>query len=171
MIIGIGGVSRSGKSNLALQIRNLFLHHGKNVQIISQDDYVHPEEKIPLIHGRVDWECPESIDFQKLREAVMDASRLFDHVIIEGLFAYSDPETNGLYDIQFFMEISRPVFLKRKSVDHRWGNEPSWYIDHIWESYLKYGSTWRDNSNCIVLSGETPVRIKLLENYLLPEAN
>ena len=64
MIIGIGGVSRSGKTWLAYKISELFQH--KSILVINQDEYVFDVEDIPKVRGETEWECPESIDFNKL---------------------------------------------------------------------------------------------------------
>ena len=47
MIIGIGGVSRSGKTSLAILIKNILEKKGESVIILSQDNYVFPDSKIP----------------------------------------------------------------------------------------------------------------------------
>jgi hypothetical protein len=51
---------------------------------------------------------------------------------------------NKLYDRKLFVEIDRDTFMKRKHFDFRWGKEPDWYIEHIWESFLKYGQPPQD---------------------------
>ena len=42
-------------------------------------------------------------------------------------------------NIKIFLEISKRLFIERKREDLRWGLEPDWYIEHIWEAYLRYG--------------------------------
>ena len=84
MTIGIGGISRSGKSTLAALIFQLFTvdegnpdffgKGGQTANILAQDDYVFPNEQIPIIRNgneiEIDWEIPESIDFQRYKKAV-----------------------------------------------------------------------------------------------------
>ena len=69
MIIGIGGVSRSGKSTLAALIYRLYTEGGQTAIVLAQDDFVFPTEQIPKIRNgseeEIDWEIPESIDFQR----------------------------------------------------------------------------------------------------------
>jgi len=45
MIIGIGGISNSGKSNLAGRLKSYF--KDKKVSVLCQDDYAFPKDKIP----------------------------------------------------------------------------------------------------------------------------
>ncbi|MEL6252490.1 MAG: hypothetical protein AAFR87_10815, partial [Bacteroidota bacterium] len=60
MLIGIGGLSRSGKTKLAKRVKGLYKE--QKVILLHQDDFVKAEEDIPLIQNHIDWEVPESID-------------------------------------------------------------------------------------------------------------
>lgn len=137
MIIGIGGASRAGKTTLAEWIRKQFPY--LKTQILCQDDYVFPTRFIPLIQDRVDWEHPDSIDHEAFRKAIIAEAKSNDLVIVEGLMVFHDKLTNALYDKILLVEIDYDTFLERKNHDHRWGHEPDWYLEHIWESYQKYG--------------------------------
>ena len=137
MIIAIGGSSTAGKSTLAAKIGEVYDH--KRVKILCQDSYVKPESEIPLIRDHIDWEIPESIDFDKFYRAIVFANMQYDVVIVEGLMIYYNRKTVDLFNKRLFVEIDKETFLKRKSRDLRWGKEPQWYMEHIWNSYLKYG--------------------------------
>ena len=168
MIIGIGGVSRSGKTSLSILIKKILEKKGESAIILSQDNYVFPESEIPKIKHRVDWERPESIDFQRFKNDILLKSKEFQHVITEGLFDFYDAEINALFDIRFFIQIHKNTFLKRKSEDKRWGYEPKWFIEHIWKSYQKYGRTILDNAevDVLVLSGEHNFDEQLVVRFL-----
>jgi uridine kinase len=137
LIIGIGGVSRSGKTTLAQKIDALF--EKKTTAIINQDDYIHSAFQMPWIEDELDWEDPESLDFQRMYYEVTWLSKNVEILIIEGLFAFYYPALNKKYDRKILVEIDYNTFLKRKLHDERWGKVPNWYIKHIWESYLKFG--------------------------------
>ena len=182
MTIGIGGISRSGKSTLAaliyrfftVEIRNpdSFGKGGQTATILAQDDYVFPIEKISKIQNgkdiEIDWETPESIDFQRYRKAILDAQQQFDHVITEGLLNFYAEDVNDLFDKCFFVEISKPTFLSRKAVDKRWGKIPTWYIEHIWTSYERWGRTILDNKKkeVLILSGEVDFDLDVIIEFL-----
>lgn len=168
MIIGIGGISRSGKTSLAILIKNILEKKGESALILSQDDYVFPESEIPKIKHRVDWERPESIDFQRFKDDILLKSKVFQHVITEGLFDFYDADINALFDARLFVQIHKNTFLKRKSEDKRWGYVPKWFIEHIWKSYQKYGRTILENADTdvLILSGEHPVDEKLVARFL-----
>ena len=67
MIIGIGGVSNSGKSGLARLIGTLYDH--KTISILCQDDFTKPN--LPYIKDHIDWELPETMDFELLYKTIL----------------------------------------------------------------------------------------------------
>lgn len=184
MIIGIGGASRSGKSTLAALIYGFYtdgtsrFHRegGQTAVILAQDDYVFPIDQIPKIHNgeevEIDWEIPESIDFEKYKAAILEAQKQFDHVITEGLLNFYDEEVNSLFDKFLFVEISKPTFLSRKAADKRWGEVPQWYIEHIWSSYERLGKTILEDMKrkVLVLSGEADFDINAVSEFLTTDA-
>ena len=172
MIIGIGGVSRSGKSTLAALIYRLYTEGGQTAIVLAQDDFVFPTEQIPKIRNgseeEIDWEIPESIDFQRYKTAILEAKMQFDCVITEGLLNFYDADINALFDKFLFVEIKKSTFLERKALDKRWGEVPDWYIKHIWASFERYERTILADKNheVLVLSGEVDFDEKTLRTYL-----
>ncbi len=159
MLIGIGGLSRSGKSTLASQIRQAFEEQGKSCQILAQDDFVKEESLIPKIRDRVDWEHPDSIDWETLIEAVKLSQESFEITIMEGLMAFAHPLLTSMYDHKIYLHISKSTFLARKAADERWGPEPAWFIEHIWESFHIYGKIDAGDASFQVFSGEKEIDI------------
>ncbi len=147
MIVGIGGVSRAGKTTLANLMAKLFLARGKSVSIIHQDEYVNEESALPRIQDRLNWEHPSSIRVKDFRDAIKNAKEQNDLVIAEGLFCFYDSTLTDLMDRKILVTISKETFLERKKEDLRWGSEadPVWYMEHIWDSYLKYGQPATDD--------------------------
>lgn len=172
MTICIGGISRSGKSTLAALIHRFFTEGGQTATVLAQDNYVFPTEQIPKVqHGEaieIDWETPESIDFQRYRKAILEAQQQFDHVITEGLLNFYAEDRNDLFDKFFFVEISKTTFLSRKATDKRWGEVPTWYIEHIWTSYERWGRTILDNKKkeVLILSGEVDFDLDVIIEFL-----
>ena len=164
MIIGIAGVSLSGKSALAERIE---LHYkDKKVKVLSQDDFVYPEDQIPKIKGHIDWECPESIDFERFYKAITEHAKTNDIVIAEGLLGFNDKKINSLFDKKIFLEIPKHVFLERKATDARWGIEPIWYREYIWKSYLKYGQLSPNMTDVLVVKGDKPADILVVTEFI-----
>jgi nicotinamide/nicotinate riboside kinase len=139
MIVGIGGVSRSGKTHLARQMRADWEAEGYLAKVLHQDDFVRPEAEIPKVRDRTDWECPESMDFDLFFEAIQQAQKNYDHVVAEGILVFYDPRINALFDDRLVMVIDRPTFLHRRARERRWGPEPVWYREYVWECFLRHG--------------------------------
>jgi len=163
LIIGIGGVSRSGKTTLARQL--IPFYEGKNTVILSQDDYVMAGYHAPLIHGLLDWEHPGSIDFTRLRHDFFSIKPYVDVLIVEGLFAFYDEQMTAHYDRKIYIQTDYLTFSERKRSDTRWGQTPDWYIDHIWNSHQKYGIP-EDWSHCYMLNNLQDHKPEGLMQYL-----
>lgn len=163
MIIGIGGVSTAGKTSLANKIRSLYAT--RSVSIVCQDDFVKPVEDIPKILDRVDWEHPASIDNQRLIKIIEHESKKHDIVIAEGLMIFNEEKINALFDKRIFISIDYETFKQRKLDDNRWRNEPEWYIEHIWKSYLAFGSPFQ-KPDFLLLDGTKPFPDDQLLNFL-----
>jgi len=164
MVIGIGGISTAGKSKLAEKISNFYSE--KKVSVLCQDNFAKPTIEIPKINGHTNWEIPESLDFNKFYDKILEEKKLNDIVIAEGLFVFYEERLVKLFDKKIFMSISKRTFLERKSTDLRWGKEPEWYMEHIWASHHAYGRFINERDAAFQLSGEDPVDLSALIKYL-----
>ena len=160
MIIGIGGVSRSGKSQLAARLADYF----SDTCVVSLDDYCYPKSKLPKIKDRLDWELPEAYDFEKLIDEIRILRKKCLAVIAEGILIYYDPRLRKLFDIKLFLEISKSTFLDRRKHETRWGDEPLWFLTHVWNSYEKYGV--ENGADTIRFSGEIPLDLNTVLHSL-----
>lgn len=154
MVIGIGGVSRSGKSTLARLLVNHFRDSGETAIVLYQDDFVFPTTQIPSIRDKVDWEHPRSVNHDLLWETAQFYRDRFAVVIIDGFLAFHDSRLTEIYDLRIFVQISKKTFLERKEADLRWGDIPRWFFEHIWESYLVYGIPDFTRHTYLHVSGE-----------------
>lgn len=168
MVIGIAGVSRSGKTSLAFLIKRIMEQRGDTAVVLSQDDFVFAENDIPKIRHRTDWECPESINFQKYRQAIVDKQVVYQHIITEGLLNFWDTETDTLFNRRLFTIVDKSTFLNRRLQEKRWGFEPKWFIEHVWRSYLKYGQTVlaQPKNGVLLLSGNEAFDEDLIARFL-----
>jgi uridine kinase len=170
MIIGIGGVSRAGKTTLAYKIREWL--HSQKVFIIHQDEYIQPEDSIPKIKNHIDWEHPKSLDFKKLKEIISEKKNEYQLILVEGLMVFNDDELLNMMDKKIYIEISKEAFLNRKTLDNRWGDEPDWYIEHIWDSHFLYGLLPGDQKNAIKVDGEGCCIDDQIQDFLnIPKTN
>lgn len=146
MIIGIGGVSRSGKSFLANKMRSQL----KDSIVLHQDDFVFPEENLPRVHNQIDWEHPSTINFTKLGESIKQVANAHRYVIVEGFLIFYYEALTSLFDYKIFLEIDNHTFVQRKRNDERWGKVSENYQQHIWESYLRFGRKNIDTVDTVI---------------------
>lgn len=135
MLILIGGISRSGKTTLALKLQ---AEQYPNAVVLHQDQYIQPQALMPTIRDRIDWEHPASIHWSKWKSDILRHLSNNETLIAEGIFAFADADVNGWAVQKHLLSIDEVTFRQRKAEDHRWGYEPPWYIDHIWKSGLTY---------------------------------
>ena len=164
IVVGIGGVSRAGKTFLAELISQN--NTARIVKTLAQDEFVKPIDEIPLIKGHIDWESPASIDFPRFKNAIISAAKESDIVIAEGLLSVYDPEIVNLFSKIIFISLSRDEFKRRKQNDLRWGTEPEWYIQHIWKSYLRFGQCHSDKADILMLSGEEDFNLEEVLKFI-----
>ncbi len=86
----------------------------------------------------------------------------FDVIIAEGLFAFYDKSIVDMYDYQIHVKITQRTFYIRRQMDTRWGYEPTWYIEHVWKSYLMYGKPEKSSRNLYSINGENNFNIPLI---------
>ncbi len=133
-LILIAGVSRSGKTTLTKYLNE----HLNNCLVIHQDRLVLPKAQIPKVRDRIDWERPESIDWTNLFRLLTESASSYDYIIVEGIFALSNKKLVEQSDYSIALEIDKESYLERRKLETRWGTEPAWFLEHVWDSHLKY---------------------------------
>ncbi|WP_436515362.1 uridine kinase family protein [Ekhidna sp. To15] len=151
-IIGIGGCSRSGKSSLACRIKEQL--SSKQVLLLDMDDYVFPASQIPKIQDRTDWERPESVDYYRLCQAIEENGSAYDVIVVEGILVFANQQLLSLFDTTVWIQVSKETFLDRRRKETRWGDEPDWFLEHVWKSHLQYGQFLEAD---FIISGEAEV--------------
>ncbi len=162
--IGIGGVSRAGKTSLSNYIKSLYPK--KSVYLIEMDNFVRNEADIPKIKDYTDWEHPISVDFDKIKNRLKEAICQYDIVITEGILIFYSEELNRLFDKRIFINIPKNMFFKRRLQEKRWGAEPDWYLDYVWESYLKYGKLKDSDNSTLYIYGNENWSAMLIDEHL-----
>lgn len=133
-IIGICGISQSGKSTLARGLKKELTAKGIDVKIFEIDHYTVEEDQIPTVKDRLDWEHPDSIDWDRLIRQIEKATTQV--VIIEGIFIFHS-RLLPFYSKTILVEQGKEIFYERRKREIRWGDEPMWYLDHVWSTNQK----------------------------------
>jgi len=162
--IGIGGVSRAGKTSLSNYIESLYPN--KSTCLIEMDQFVKDEADIPMVKDHTDWEHPISVDFERIKATLEEALYQYDIVITEGILIFHSKELNQLFDKRVFINVPKTVFYKRRKEETRWGSEPDWYLDYVWESYLKYGKLNDLDNKTLYIYGTEDWSPMLIDEHL-----
>ncbi len=107
--------------------------------VLSQDDFVLPEEHIPQIKDRTDWEHPDSINWSAWQRAIDSNQEDCDYLILEGLFAFQPMAKTTKVSHQYYLSMEKDAFIEERKREQRWGFEPLWFIEHVWESHFIHG--------------------------------
>lgn len=129
-------------------------------------EYVHEVHKIPKVKDRTDWETPESVNYEKLRAKIEASLEDYDLIITEGILIFYSDVVNQLFDKRIFIDIPKAIFYQRRHSESRWGEEPKWYIDYVWESYQKYGKLKEDFTETLYLQGDEQFSALEIDEYL-----
>lgn len=114
----------------------------KRAIAIRLDDYVKEILDIPKIKGEIDWEIPESIDYKLAISSIDYYASKFEVVIIEGHLIYANEELVSKIQFPILLQTTISTYQRRKISDTRWGDIPQWYINYIWDAFLKYGNQY-----------------------------
>ena len=98
--------------------------------------------------------------------SIEDSVEEYDLVITEGILIFYNEAVNKLFDKRIFMDIPKSLFYVRRHSDKRWGEEPKWYLDYVWESYLKYGQLKESFSDTFYISGHEDFSALIVDEYL-----
>ena len=94
------------------------------------------------------------------------------YIIVEGFLVFYDDTLLTLFDKTIFIDIDKATFLERKQRDKRWGEIPEWYINHIWESYLRFGKRNSENADITINADRlTENEVIVLKNLQIPIQN
>ncbi|HEY9362753.1 MAG TPA: hypothetical protein VIQ00_05800 [Chitinophagaceae bacterium] len=156
MIIGIGGVSRAGKTSLSGFLKK---NLGRKCVEIHLDSYIKDSShwdffmKYPIfylssIHKMFDMEHPDVIDFNRLYEDIIRSNEENEIVIAEGFLITHDPRIKNLIDCYIHVAVNKEEFIKRRTNDYKKSN--SWYANHVWKSFMKYGNNYNGLNYMVV---------------------
>lgn len=187
IVIGIGGVSSSGKSSITNALREHLLHiHDNstdriNVDVFHQDDYY-----IETDDPSQDWECPEIIDNNTLLLHILKWKNenhhsttkhyLHEILFVEGFLVSSVPSILEQCDFTFFLLVSKSICKERRFSRDSWIRDNPSYFEHVWNRYLHYNTNILNLSSHLLDSdNESPFTIHFyslnLSSFYVVNAN
>ncbi|QPG76231.1 hypothetical protein FOA43_003617 [Brettanomyces nanus] len=125
IIIGLSGASSSGKTTVANFLKKLF----PNSDIIHEDDFYYPDEKVPFnqeIQDR-DWDCPEAINFE---DFVVVVDKLKHNIPIDKRKSIHLEKTNISNHVKTKVSISPELHdILVGKIEHALGDRKVFLID------------------------------------------
>lgn len=136
LVIGIGGISRAGKTSVTKFISKSFNIH-KVVQI---DMYlIGPIKKFDesLNDYIEDWEDPLSYDLDKFYNDLKFEKENYDGIIIaEGFLLYSKKEFVDLIDIKIWLDVDKETARERRINTKHYGSD-FYFNEYIWKGFIE----------------------------------
>lgn len=150
-VIGIGGVTCSGKTTLATKLHKLL----KNSIIINQDDYFLPEADPRHVHdmelNHHNWDIITSLDMEKMYHDVTNILTsangiVFDDnqphcrvLILDGIFVFNYKPIAELCDVKYFLSLTKAdCWERRRKRVYNPPDVPGYFEKIVWPEYENY---------------------------------
>ncbi|XP_046830264.1 nicotinamide riboside kinase 1 [Vespa crabro] len=158
LIVGISGVTCSGKSTLAKELHkklddSIVIH--QDSYFLSPDDPRHV--KIPALN-HINWEILSSLDMNKMYSDILklieskpkrsDKSNkeLRRVLILEGFLLFGFKPISNLCELKYFLTLTKEECWKRRSIrTYSPADVPGYFDAFVWPEYLKYLSVIKQN--------------------------
>ena len=137
LVVGLAGVSGSGKTTIADALRGREGELGCRVDVLNQDGYY-------FEHGDdlVNWETPDLLDNARLVEDIRMWRRKDSTeprvLLVEGFLVCAVQELREELDCCAFLHVSRGVSRLRRFGRDEWIQEHPEYFDVVWECYQEH---------------------------------
>ncbi|OGY92305.1 MAG: hypothetical protein A3B31_00165 [Candidatus Komeilibacteria bacterium RIFCSPLOWO2_01_FULL_53_11] len=187
-LIALTGPSGSGKTSVA----RLLAAEGAQVSHIRADDFYKDYDTFPKMGGWINWDVPENIDFEALRDS-LEALRSGKPVhisafikdsrertpktlspspvlLVEGFLLLYDASVRDLFDLKIYIDCPREVQIERRL--QRDKIHPREHIEQVViPQYEKYGLPTRAYADHVVSSeGDLDATVsevrKIIADYL-----
>lgn len=158
-VVGISGATCSGKSTLAVKIRENF----PGSVMVRQDDYFLPPDDSRHVKvtelNHVNWDVITSLDMQKMHSDVLrilesrgkDAVHLGKGVLIlDGFLLFKHKAIADLCDRKYFLTLTKEqCWERRRNRTYEPPDVPGYFDKVVWSEYVEYKSEIaRDNKLC-----------------------
>ncbi|XP_046416449.1 nicotinamide riboside kinase 1 isoform X1 [Neodiprion virginianus] len=154
LIVGISGVTCSGKTTLSKEINAKLT----NSVVISQDDYFLPTDSprhtfIPELN-HINMDIISSLDMEKMHNDILQVIQDFETgngdgncrttrrvLIVEGFLIFSYKPISDLTNLKYFITLDKDECWKRRELrTYLPPDVPGYYEKIVWPEYLKHKS-------------------------------
>lgn len=167
-LIGIGGVSASGKSTLAENLE------AANVGVRFRfDAYYKDEMTCPRTNGRVNWDLPESLHLDDVYRDLLELKHgraiqmpvyergttnarvgtvLFEPapiLLVEGIFLFTDARIRSLFDLKVWIDLSEEEALRRR-MERQPNYDPTYHHECLWPGMERYVLPYRSDCDAVL---------------------
>lgn len=191
LIVGITGVTCSGKSSLARSIINELNSKSiqfpqritiGNVKLLKQDDYFHPKTSVEHTwipeFNYINREILTALNMSKMIDDLNDIvgpshqqynktkaeDCVLNILVIEGFLIFNCKEIRDMCQIKIDVRISCDECLKRRSTrKYNPPNPPGYFEKIIWPFYLRHLDEYKNLDDLHVMNGELPEEVVLNE--------
>jgi len=138
IIIGIAGISRSGKTTLSKQLAEYY----KIEKILHMDDF--------LIHKGIikedknwpepikDWEDSACYDLDKFKQTIEDIKKSKNInnkiIVVEGFLLYLRKDISDLVDCKIYLEVDKEIARERRK-SSKYYHSDYYFDDYIWKVF------------------------------------
>lgn len=178
LIVGISGVTCSGKSTLATSLLSFLLNSAKDsaarrihqVRLIRQDDYFYKRDSphhtwIPEMNY-INREIMSALDMPRMISDIesiihglccdQPTDGTVNILIIEGFLIFNQPKVLSLCDVRIEIQITQAVCRERRKLrTYNPPNPTDYFETFIWPFYEKHSADYRRHvTDLIVVNGE-----------------
>jgi nicotinamide/nicotinate riboside kinase len=142
-VIGLGGVTCSGKTTMSDQLSKYLSSQYNNVRVIDLDSYARDENDPKHIHlpelNHKDWESLTSLHVDRF---ISDIKSIINNnhnnvLIIEGFLIYSIDELKSIFNLSYYFDLNFDECRKRRNRrTYNPPDPPNYFDKHVWPSYL-----------------------------------
>ena len=147
IIVGIGGISRSGKSSVSRALVKAI----PNSIYVRQDSYLtHPKSVMDPKYGQIlNWEDVNSYDLPKLVKNIVELrshwiskTTVLTTIIVEGFLIFANEDLAMLFNKSVLIDIPMDVAFQRRMATKKMSDNikfAQYYSEHyIWDSFKKF---------------------------------
>ena len=171
LIIGVSGISCSGKTLLASKLTKKL----KIDNTLHVDDYWKDYKLIPKSVSKWrEWERPSNIAFDNLLKDLLRLKEKGRTILVEGVYLYYKKAIRDIIDFKIYIRIPSGMVLKRRINKFGIGDKQKFYTREILlKEYAKYGKKTAKYAD-LVLRGDkdaTKNVLRIVKELILRDVN